>query len=155
MAARGWQVVPEPGRRIVAGASGPGDPVLPWNDIAAFARAALKLAAADWDAAAPGITLYDRGVIDAVLGLRRAGAADPDAEAALTRCPYDEVFLAPPWPELFVQDAGRRHGFDAAMEEYMDIETHLEGTARLLPKLPPEDRADWLEAALGAGERAA
>ena len=157
LAARGWQVAPEPGRRIVEAATGPDDPTLPWNDMASFARAALTLATRDWEAAGDGITFFDRGIPDATLGLRRAGITDAAAEAALSRCPYDAYVLAPPWPELFTRDAARRHGFDDAIAEYDHIAQVLGETGHaplILPKTPPEARADWLEAALGLKEHA-
>ena len=151
MGRRGWATVSEPGRRIVRSATGPDDPRLPWNDAAAFARAALGLARHDW-LSARGATLFDRGVIDAVLALRRAGAATEADAALLERFRYDEtVYLAPPWPELFETDAERRHDRAAAEAEYADLAEAIPNLGyRLvtLPRLPKEERVDWLAAAL-------
>ena len=145
----GWSTVAEPGRRIVRSASGPGDPRLPWNDPVAFARAALKLATHDY-LAAKGTALFDRGIVDAVLALRRAGAeAD---ETLLERYRYDDtVWLAPPWPELFAGDAERRHDLATAEAEYADLAQTIPNLGYrvvTLPKLPRDERTAWLAARL-------
>ena len=57
----------------------------------------------------------------------------------------DPVFLAPPWPEIFAPDEGRRHGFAEAVAEYERVTTALAALGyetRLLPGTDVGARAD-------------
>ena len=57
------------------------------------------------------------------------------------------MFLVPPWPEIFSEDAERKHGFDAAVEEYDALLDRLPGKGyetRIVPRLSVRDRADWI-----------
>ena len=70
--------MPEPGRRIVEQELRQGGHALPWVDLAAFARRAIALAAAD--RAIPddrgGRVFFDRGLVDAAVALQHAGVVD-------------------------------------------------------------------------------
>lgn len=121
----------------------------PWQDPVGFGNRALAMATADLAAVAvePGPVFFDRGTVDAALALERFGAGTADRTlAGVPR--YDQgVILAPPWPEIYVTDAARRHGIDAALEEYRHIETSLQRLgydALMLPRLPVTARADWV-----------
>jgi predicted ATPase len=153
LARRGFDTVPEPGRRIVAAERDPESPRLPWNDPAGFARAALEMAMADFTAAAdrPGPVLFDRGVLDALVGLAHA-TGQPLDRARAEAFGYDgPVFLAPPWPDIFATDAERRHDMAAARAEYDRIAAALDGLGWpvvLLPRDPVARRADLVAATL-------
>lgn len=162
MAARGWATAPEPGREVVREETERGGDGLPWTNLARFAELCVARAAADHEAALarPGPTLFDRSILDAVAALERMGLPVPPAMAAeLAARRYDgPVFLAPPWPELHRPDAERRLDLAAALAEHDHLETRYpaEGYAtEPLPRLPVSERADWLEARLGALEAAA
>jgi len=149
MARRGWATVPEPGRRIVRAANGPDDPTLPWNDIATFCHAAIRLAVADHQGATAKVTLFDRSLIDALTGLARAGRPVNSTLAETHR--YDAIYLAPPWPDLFETDGERQHSFDDAVAEYEALQLSYPAygyTVIDLPKAPLPERADWWEADL-------
>lgn len=147
LAQRGHAVVEEPGRRIVAAEADRSSPRLPWNDPLGFATAAIALAEADLRAARAitGPVFFDRGLIDAHLGRWRSGGPPPG--------PFDDhpfhptVFLAPPWPEIYVQDAERRHGLEAAMAEFDHLAEHypnLGYATLLLPKAPVRARVEFV-----------
>lgn len=147
LAARGLATVPEPGRRIVAAEPDPASPRLPWNDPAGFARAALAMAQADYRAAPAGPVLFDRGVLDALAGL--AHATGQPLDRALARAyRYDPpVFLAPPWPEIYVTDPERRHGLSEAQAEYLRLAAALADlgwTVAELPRAPVAARVEWV-----------
>lgn len=130
LASRGYAVVEEPGRRVVASELARGGSALPWTDLAAFARRAMALALADRETAAalPGPIFFDRGLVDAAVALAHA-SGEPIDEEPIRRYRYDPlVFLAPPWPDIYVTDAERRHDFGEAAEEYGRL-------ARALPRL--------------------
>jgi predicted ATPase len=115
----GFAVVEEPGRRVVKHQVETGGSALPWTDGAAFARKALALAWDDWRAARAlggGVVFFDRGLIDAAVALAHFGGGWPEGDFAHAYGPL--VFLAPPWPEIYVGDPERRHGLAEAEGEY-------------------------------------
>lgn len=71
---RGFQNVPEPGRRIVEEELRGDGAALPWVDLAAFARRAIAVAAENRRrvADAPGWIFFDRGLVDAAVALEHA-----------------------------------------------------------------------------------
>ncbi len=145
LARRGHAVVAEPGRRIIAD----GGPT-PWEDLPAFLHHAVDMAIADHAAALARGTLafFDRGLVDAVLALERLGGADTlRARCRQTRYAAT-VFLAPPWPEIYVVDADRRHGMTSAITEYEHLARgypELGYRVVALPRLAPGARADFVE----------
>ena len=150
---RGHAVVGEPGRRVVAAQMADGGSALPWLDPVGFLQCVLALAQGDHDAAhgAQDWVFFDRGVIDAVAGLHHlTGRPDPTAVARRYRY-HHCVFLAPPWPEIYLTDAERRHGMDEAIAEYDRLAAIYPALGYALSPLPRVDvaaRADIVLAAL-------
>lgn len=151
---RGHAVVAEPGRRIVVEQLRNGGTALPWVDPVGFLQQALATARADYNAAnrAKGWVFFDRGVIDAAAGLHHlTGEPDP-AELALRYRYHRRVFLVPPWPEIHVTDAERRHGMDEAVAEYDRLASTypaLDYEVIVLPGVGVAERADIVLSALG------
>ena len=149
LARRGYMVVEEPGRRIVRSVSDADDPRLSWNDFQAFAKAAVALAAADYDQVRnlPRPIFFDRGLVDALSALGAASECLLDRDM-IERYRYEEeVFVAPPWEEIWQGDIERRHGFDAACAEYdrLMIDYPACGYRPVhLPKTGIDDRADFV-----------
>ena len=92
-------MVLEPGRRIVRQELVQNGEALPWVDMEAFARRAVKLA---WDdlrniRSLKGRVFFDRGLIDAAVALKRA--AGIELAVTLEGMPqfHSSVFIAPPW----------------------------------------------------------
>ncbi|WP_066808831.1 AAA family ATPase [Sphingomonas asaccharolytica] len=120
LARRGFATIEEPGRRVVREELASGGDALPWVDGIAFARRITALARQDHDAARalPGPVFFDRGLIDAAVALEHL-TGEKVLTALAAPCHYSNpVFLAPPWPELFVSDVERRHDFASAVAEY-------------------------------------
>ncbi|SJZ48952.1 Predicted ATPase [Enhydrobacter aerosaccus] len=150
---RGYSVVEEPGRRIVAQELATDGDALPWKDGSAFARRALDMALVDYRAAhyGKGWVFFDRGLIDAAAALQHS-----TGEQALQRFGqvhrYNRtVFLVPPWPELYTQDQERQHDFAAAVAEYerlLEAYPAVGYDLVILPKLTVAERADFLLACL-------
>ncbi|WP_225768752.1 AAA family ATPase [Inquilinus sp. Marseille-Q2685] len=153
LARRGHAVVEEPGRRIVKEELESGGRALPWVDGPAFARRAIVLALADRAAAEgrPGWVFFDRGLVDAASALQHM-TGEPALETLARSNPYHRrVFLTPPWPEIYGTDPERRHGLDAALEEYerllQDYPT-LGYEVVILPKTGVAERAEFVLATL-------
>ena len=151
---RGYPVVEEPGRRIVADEIAAGGSALPWADGAAFLRRAIDLALEDMATTKThsGWVFFDRGLVDAESALE-ALTGEPVLHAICSAHRYHRsVFMTPPWPEIYVTDSERRHGFEAATAEYrrlMKTLPVLGYDAVVLPKSSPTARADFVLATLG------
>jgi predicted ATPase len=143
LARRGHTVVEEPGRRIVR------EGVLPWVDGAAFARRAVAMALEDRAAAVgrEGWVFFDRGLVDAAAAREHATGETVLEPLGRAHRYHRRVFLAPPWPEIYVNDPERPHGFEAARAEYERLLTAYEGLdyeVSILPKVDVAARADFV-----------
>jgi len=152
MSRRGYAVVEEPGRRIVAEELAGEGAALPWIDPAAFARRAIAMALAD-RVVAPieAWVFFDRGLIDAAVALEDlTGERVVEALGHAHRY-HRMVFLAPPWAEIHVIDRERRHGLDEAVAEYERLQAAyplLGYDVLVLPNRSVADRADFVLKAL-------
>lgn len=64
---------------------------------------------------------------------------------------HRRVFLAPPWPEIYVTDGERRHGLDAGIAEYqrlIDAYPALGYDVTILPKISVAERVAFVLNAL-------
>jgi predicted ATPase len=155
LARRGHAVVDEPGRRIVQEELGGDGSALPWVDGAAFARRVIGVALADRAAASRlgGWVFFDRGLVDAAAALKHL-----TGEPALTTLGEEHryhrrVFIAPPWPEIYVNDPERRHGYDDAVLEHdrlVGVYPSLGYETVVLPKTGTPERADFIMRTLKA-----
>jgi predicted ATPase len=118
LAEAGWSCSAEAGRGIIQDQVAIGGPALPWSDPSAFAELMLswEMRSYRMASARPGRSLFDRGVPDVVGYLRLAGRPVPaHVDRAARTFRYNRrVFLAPPWPEIFRQDAERKQDLDEA-----------------------------------------
>ncbi|MEG6509962.1 AAA family ATPase [Methyloligella sp. 2.7D] len=146
---RGYAVVEEPGRRIIAEETAKDGAALPWVDMAAFARRAMEMALADRAANEMRVSwvFFDRGLIDAAAALQHV-TGEPALEALAQDNRYNrQVFLTPPWPEIYVTDEDRRHDLEAGIAEYerlLKIYPALGYEAVILPKSDVGTRADFV-----------
>jgi predicted ATPase len=154
LANRGYATVPEPGRRVVQHEHATGGTALPWVDVGAFVDRIVELAYRDYADAAvtTGWTFFDRGLIDALSALGTLTGVVP-TRAALAAYPFHpQVFLAPPWPEIYETDAERKHGLAEAEVEYRRLAAlypTLGYETVLLPPVSVAARADYVERTLG------
>jgi predicted ATPase len=150
---RGHATVEEPGRRIVKEELSREGSAVPWLDHVGFVRRAVTMALADRTSATAlvGWVFFDRGLIDAVAGLQHLTGEPVLAAIGQSYRYHRRVFLAPPWPEIYVTDSERRHGFNAAVSEYqrlLDVYLTLGYEVTILPKVSVHERADFVLHAL-------
>jgi predicted ATPase len=147
--ARGHEAVEEPGRRIVTHELQTDGRALPWVDEIAFAERAIATALIDRETARrrSGWIFFDRGLIDAASALEYL-SGKPVLERLNALHPYHRrVFLAPPWPEIYVKDTERRHGLEAGVAEYERLYRQLPALGYevfILPKTTVSARADFV-----------
>ncbi|MBB2929885.1 AAA family ATPase [Paraburkholderia silvatlantica] len=152
---RGYCVVEEPGRRIVRAETQSNGTALPWIDLSAFLRRAIEMAIADRTSvqSSEDWVFFDRGLIDAAVGLEEVTGEPILATLGHTYRYHSRVFLAPPWPEIYVQDPERRHGMNSAMAEYsrlLNAYPSIGYDVSILPKVGVVERADFVLTMLGA-----
>ncbi|CAN7673985.1 AAA family ATPase [Rhizobium sp. LjRoot258] len=89
-------------------------------------------------------TFFDRGLVDAAVGLQHLTGSD--MTAVLNSYRYHRVvFLTPPWREIYEGDPERRHSFDDAVAEHGRLEATLPlfgYQVVVLPKIDVFKRAD-------------
>ncbi|RYE30024.1 MAG: ATPase [Hyphomicrobiales bacterium] len=122
LAASGQAVRPEAGRAIIRDQQAIDGQGLPWVDPALFAELML---AADLRGHAEALAgkenvVFDRGLPDIAGYLTLCGLPLPrHVERAAQEMRYRRaVFIAPPWREIFRQDAERRQDFAEAERTY-------------------------------------
>jgi predicted ATPase len=117
---RGHAVVEEPGRRIVIEEMNRGGTALPWIDMPDFARRAIAMTLSDLALMATfdGWVFFDRCLVDAASALQYLTGEPVLESLGRTNRYHRLVFLAPPWPEIYVKDRERRHDEAAAIDEY-------------------------------------
>ena len=150
--ARGHAVVGEWGRRLLADPSAAG---LLRTDPTAFMRRAVGLAIADHSDAMSraGRTFFDRGVVDAAYGLERRTGEPAVATIGAAHRYHHLVFFAPSWPDIYAQDAERRHDVETARadgERLRSAYLRLGYELLDLPRASVRERADFVVAQLDA-----
>ena len=146
-------MVEEPGRRVIANELSSSGDALPWVKLSLFAERAVEMSLRDRDTAkeTSGLVFFDRGLIDAAAALEFATGRQ--ALASVTDVRYNHlVFIAPPWPEIYVGDDERRHSLQEAVEEYerlLRAFSALGYDIQLLPKVDVSKRADFVIQRLG------
>ncbi len=125
---------------------------LPWINLALFAQKVLARMVQLYRSAgssAQTIAFFDRGIPDIIAYLQVAKLpVDEIYYHTLQQHPYHSlVFLAPPWPEIYVNDNERWQTFDEAVALYHAIkETYqsLGYTTVELPPAPVEERVKFV-----------
>lgn len=95
----------------------------------------------------PSWVFFDRGLVDAAVTLEHAaGIATRDTLSG--QDPFHrQIFLTPPWPEIYRMDGERRHSLEEGIDEYhrlLDAFDRLGYETIVLPKVDVEARADFI-----------
>ena len=96
-----------------------------------------------------GLVFFDRSLLDAVNWYHQTGRDVPgDIADLVERTRYhDWVFVVPPWPEIFENDAERRHGLKPALAEYESLlwtYPHYGYEVVEVPKVSVSERVDFV-----------
>ncbi|GLU49894.1 AAA family ATPase [Nocardiopsis ansamitocini] len=149
--ARGHAAAPEAGRGVIRDQMAVGGRALPWIDPPLFAELMLSWEMRSYREAAPRPepVFFDRGVPDVVGYLRLLGLPVPEHITVAARdVRYaPQVFVAPPWPDIFTGDAERRQDLDEAERTHASmVRTYTDLGYRLveLPRTDVATRADFV-----------
>lgn len=155
LAAEGLATMSEAGRSIIQAQVNIGGNALPWGDRTLYAELMLSWEMRSHEAASriAHPVLFDRGLPDIVGYLTLEGLEVP---AHIRRAAEDlrynrSVFIAPPWPDIFRQDAERRQDQAVAERTYaVMVETYTSLDYQLieLPRAPIFQRAAFVRAVM-------
>ena len=150
-AARGIRVGREAARAVIQVQTAIDGPALQWRDPARFAELMLDRDIQTYQAlcAGDGPALCDRGIPDLVAYGRIMGLAETAhfARAARLYRYNPTVFLAPPWRDIYADDAERTEGWEHAQRIYEPMrDVYVEMGYRVveLPKAPVEERLTFV-----------
>jgi predicted ATPase len=120
--AAGYPRTVEAGRGVIQDQAAIGGAALPWDDPVLFAELMLcwEMRSYHRAGAHAGPVIFDRGVPDVLGYLRLLGRKVPPhmAKAAALFRYNRRVFIAPPWREIFRQDAERKQSFEEAVRTF-------------------------------------
>jgi predicted ATPase len=111
----------------------------PWRNLIAFSRAIWKLRAeqhksADW---LSGSVFYDRSLLD-ILAYMDAGDKVIPEDMNPSRFPYhSDVFIFPPWEEIYQMDEGRWEPFETCHAIHESLKRTYEAEGYSLIEVPP------------------
>lgn len=157
LARAGYARTVEAGRAIIQDQLAIDGPALPWRDPLAFAELMLSWELRSYSMAenATGPVFFDRGVADLVGYLTLVGRPVPAHVAtAVERFRYNHrVFVAPPWPAIYTQDAERKQTPEEAVRTYAALTTAYTNCGYELVSLPlasVAERVRFVLAGIGA-----
>ncbi len=138
--AAGFETTVEAGRAIIQDQAVIGGDALPWRDRSAFAEQMLAWEMRSYRAAQAlaGPVFFDRGVPDVIgyLNLMRLPVPSHIEKAAELFRYRHRVFIAPPWREIFSQDAERHQDFAEAERTYDAMTKTYTRLGYMLVELP-------------------
>lgn len=146
---RGFVTVEEPGRRIVTEEMRGDGQCLPWVNLGGFARRAITMAIKDRNAVenADDWVFFDRGLVDAAVALEHATGTPAEISLAGQGRFHGQVFLTPPWPQIYQTDGERPQDMAEGIAEYdrlCDAYARLGYETIVLPKVDVGARADFV-----------
>ncbi|MCF2487552.1 AAA family ATPase [Dyadobacter sp. CY347] len=150
LAELGYLTVPEVSRELIRDEVAAGGNCLPWINLPCFARRCMERMQADFHHASPAQTVFfDRGLPDIIAYLNVGkNDIDPDFLEACVANRYEtNVFIAPPWEEIYVNDDERWQTFTEASALYEAIQkaySSLGYQLIALPKIPVCERAEFI-----------
>ncbi|HEY7087618.1 MAG TPA: AAA family ATPase [Tepidisphaeraceae bacterium] len=152
----GIRHMPEGGRAIIQDQVAIGGSALPWSDRRSFAELMMAWELRSYREALShsGVVLFDRGIPDVVGYLTLCGLQIPPhmLRAAGSFRYNRQVFIAPPWPEIYVRDEDRKQSFDEAVATYdAMVRVYSEQGYELtpLPKTSVAERARFVMDRIG------
>lgn len=154
LAEKGFLVIPEMARKLIAEQQAIADSeMLPWLDHPSFGLELFKRQVEQYHLAKSKITFYDRGILDNLAYMHRDGCANKELEVKSKDYPYyKSVFLAPPWEEIYSNDAERWEDLDLMrdIDRALRYMYEREGYDVIsLPKAEPLSRMDFILNHLG------
>ena len=155
LAEMGYAVVPESGRAIIQEQIRIGGKRLPWEDRQDYGLEMFQVAVTDYNRVLKSgkLHFFDRAIPDVIGYLRVCQLPVPDHlwSAASTLCYHKQVFITPPWKEIYHNDSERKQTYaqaEATYQAMLEVYQQLNYILIEVPKLPVEKRAAFVIDAL-------
>lgn len=145
--------VPEEGRRIIRQQIDSGGEGLPWLNKERFAELMFQESVKTYlEISKMGYTkavFFDRGILDTLGYMRLENIPIPAIMESKARemVYHNNVFILPPWKEIYENDPERKQTFEQAVETFecmKDIYQEYGFTVIEVPKVSVENRADFI-----------
>jgi predicted ATPase len=153
----GFPHLPEVARQIITEQVRDHGSALPWDDRDTYTRLMLERSVQSYldNFSIPSLTFADRGIPDTLTWSRLIQYSEEAAiRAACERYRYaSQVFLAPPWQEIYATDSERKQDFAEAQRTFaLNVDVYRECGYRLIeiPRATPRDRALFVLRELGS-----
>ncbi len=147
-----YTCVEESGRQLIKEQLAAAGAALPWKDQALFAEAMFAAAVKDFSQHQTNDqpVIFDRGIIDVIGYLTLCGLLVPDEmkQAAKELRYNQQVFITPPWEEIYRNDAERKQTFAEAVATYevmKKVYAEFGYSLMELPKCTVAQRIDFME----------
>ncbi|SHL14397.1 Predicted ATPase [Chitinophaga jiangningensis] len=148
---RGYDTVPEAGRIIIQEQVKLKGNALPWADTAAYSQRMLEKSIADYQEflTTTNTCFFDRGIPDVLGYVQLINGPDTALyESAVAEFRYNtDVFILPPWKDIYQQDTERKQDFETAVATYRQmVETYTANGYTLIevPHDVPTARATFV-----------
>ena len=149
---KGFACFEESSRKLIKQESQKKDGILPWDNLEAFADLVIKDMLNQFESSnhLTGPCFFDRAIPDIFGYLRNSGFEIPKSYYHnLNQTSYNtNVFILPPWSEIFIQDSERPQTYDESVNLYYALrETYTDLGYRLweLPTCEPESRVNYIQ----------
>jgi predicted ATPase len=143
----GEQVVEETHRAVIAEQVAAGSRAVPWDDFGAYCELCVRRDIGKFDAVASETAriFFDRSMLD---GFDSRWAAPPELAAAARIRRYNrQVFVFPPWREIYETDAERRQDWaeaEATFSRILAVVARFGYEPRIVPTGPLAERAGFV-----------
>lgn len=113
--------------------------ISPWGDMQEFVRLVYERIHPELQKPLSGTTFCDRSMVDCIAYLKEAGLSVPDYLSEFDPHAYynQEVFVLPPWEEIYRPDKARRQDYNKAVLLYKSIKSIYQELGFLLTEIPP------------------
>jgi len=151
LAEMGCSYSPEASRKVIIEEVSRHSDCVPWKNIRCFSDKVLKEMTMAWNNAVSPVTFFDRGIPDIIAYLEIAGVTVQKRYlSALAQHTYhNQVFILPPWKEIYITDSERWQSFEEAMHIYNRLRVIYERFGYSLTELPKAPLAERVEFILG------
>lgn len=148
---RGYRCVPEVSRILIQEQVAAGSSCVPWLNLKCFADLALERMILDFNCSmqVDEISFFDRGVPDiiAYLEVGKKSVSERFYMASKNHRYNNAVFVAPPWEEIYVNDAERWQTFEESVllhNAIVSVYQRLGYNTITLPKTGISSRCDFM-----------
>ncbi|MBA5791507.1 ATP-binding protein [Flavobacterium sp. xlx-214] len=148
----GFKTIPEDARRIIKNQVQINGDALPWQNKQKYADLMLEAALENYseqkklDIKSP--VFFDRGHLDSICYMKMEHLKiDENSLKIVRENPYENVFILPPWKEIYTTDSERKQSWEEVLYTHeMMKQTYIEfGYSPIeVPKMSVKDRLDFV-----------